>query len=430
MSLVADPVARLRIGALGTLPRLLRAEPSRETLDDYLAQGGYETLQDSEVLLEAIREAGLRGHGGAAFPTARKIDSVRNGSGTPVVVGNGEEGEPSSAKDRWLLRNRPHLVLDGLRLAGALVGTKALHLYLSDEASHNSVLRALDEVEGTGIFEQRVVVTKVAPAYVAGEESAVVQVLNGGPALPNEKPPRPFEQGVGGAPTLINNVETLANFPIIQRVGAAEFRSLGTDTSPGTFLLTITGINATGIYEAPYGITLRRVLEELGEDSAPITGFLMGGYFAGVLGRHALDIPLDYDSVSAAGSGLGCGAIGVITETSCPVAVSAGVMAYFARENAGQCGSCFNGTAAMSAVLDALHHHHAQPSDMDRLQHWAGFLRGRGACGTLDGATNVAAKLLREFPEQVADHLSGRCEICVAGAEVSDPPFAISRFGD
>lgn len=427
MSLTADPVAMLRIaGYAEGSPRLLREAAGREGLDEYRAGGGYAELAAPDHLLEAVRQAGLRGRGGAAFPTARKIDSVRSGQGPAVVVANGEEGEPTSAKDRWLLRNRPHLILDGLRLAAALVDSTELNVYVSDPAAAGSIRLALAELDGTGLMPGPVLVTEVAPTYVAGEESAVVRALNGGPALPTEKPPRPFEEGVAGRPTLIDNVETVANLAVIHRMGPIDYRKLGTAASSGTFLLTLTGIGSAGLYEVPFGVTLRQLLRDLDEDVDRVTGFLVGGYFAGVMGRSMLDVPLDYDAVAAAGSGLGCGAITVLTDRVCPVAVSAGVMAYFARENAGQCGSCFNGTAAMSAVLDALQHHQAEESDVERLRKWSGFLRGRGACGTLDGATNVAARLLREFPEQVSAHLNGQCAVCASSAEPADPPFAIS----
>jgi NADH:ubiquinone oxidoreductase subunit F (NADH-binding) len=154
----------------------------------------------------------------------------------------------------------------------------------------------------------------------------------------------------------------------------------------------------------------------------------MGGYFAGVLGRHVLDASLEYDAIKALHSGLGCGAVGVLSSGTCAVEVSAAVMAYFARENAGQCGSCFNGTAAMSAVLDALRDSRAEAEDVERLTAWSVKLRGRGACGTLDGATNVAAAVLREFPDAVAAHLEGTCATCEAadGAPVSAAPFAVT----
>lgn len=426
MSVTADAVANLKVaGYPGGEPWLLGPAFGSESLDSYRATGGYAALRDPAALLRTVSQAGLRGRGGAAFPTARKLDTVRSRGGNPVVVANGEEGEPASAKDRWLLRHRPHLVLDGLRLAATMTGSSEAYVYVSDATAAESVGRAIQELSGTGVWDCQPRVVQVAPTYVAGEESAVVRAIGGGPALPTEKPPRPFEQGVAGRPTLINNVETLANLPVIQRLGAAGYRAVGTGSTPGTFLLTLTGCAATGLYEVPFGTTLRQVLDWLGEDTSQILGFLTGGYFAGVLGAYALDLPLDYDAMANAGTGLGCGAIAVLGDDMCPVAVSAGVMAYFARENAGQCGSCFNGTAAMSAVLDALSHHQAEPSDVERLRKWSGFLRGRGACGTLDGATNIAGRLLREFPDLVQAHIDGQCRNCAAGRFTADPPFAI-----
>ncbi|BCB82856.1 NADH-ubiquinone oxidoreductase-F iron-sulfur binding region domain-containing protein [Phytohabitans suffuscus] len=425
MSLTADVHVTTAVAAHpGVGARLVAGVVGREDLHQYLSAGGYAAVEDAEHLLREVDRAGLRGRGGAAFPTARKLRTVRTGRGVPVVVANGEEGEPASVKDRWLLRHRPHLVLDGLRLAALATGSGDPHVYVSDPASESSVRQALREVAAAGLWDAAVTVTLVEPTYVAGEETAVVRALNGGPALPMDKPPRPYESGVAGRPTLVSNVETLANLPLVQRLGAAGYREVGTAAAPGTFLLTLTGCAASGLYEIPFGQTPRGVLGWLGEETGTVSGLLMGGYFSGVLGRRALDIPLDYDSLKAAGSGLGCGAVAVLSDRSCPVAVSAAVMAYFARENAAQCGSCFNGTAAMSAVLEALVEHKAGADDVRRLTHWSTFLRGRGACGTLDGATNVAASLLREFPDLVATHVDGTCGICDAGVRVTDPPYA------
>ncbi|TDO46405.1 NADH:ubiquinone oxidoreductase subunit F (NADH-binding) [Kribbella sp. VKM Ac-2527] len=414
-------VPNLGLAYPGIDPRL--ATDGLEGLAAYRAGGGYALVADVEQFLAAVEESGLRGRGGAAFPTGRKLRTVRSGTGFPVVVANGEEGEPASVKDRWLLRCRPHLVLDGLRLAALAVGTKDAYVYVSDPLSASAIERALAELSGS--LDLRVTVTRVDPTYVAGEETAAVQAINGGAALPTDKPPRPFEAGVAGRPTLINNVETLANLPFVQRRGAAAYREVGTGAAPGTFLMTLSGARS-GLYEVPFGSTLRDVLTWVGEDVSAVKGFLMGGYFAGVIGPHALDLPLDYDSFAAAGSGLGCGAVVVIGRDTCPVAVSAGVMTYFARENAGQCGSCFNGTVAMSAVTEALRDHRAEESDVERLRDWSVRLRGRGACGTLDGATNVAASLLREFPDLVATHLHGRCDSCDGGRHPADPPFAVT----
>jgi len=301
---------------------------------------------------------------------------------------------------------------------------------VSDKASARSIERAIAELADSDVWNATIRLTRVDPAYVAGEETAAVRAINGGPALPTDKPPRPFEEGVDGRPTLINNVETLANLPLIQRLGASEYRTVGTTGTPGTFLLTLTGVPMGGLYEVPFGVTLREVLGRVGHEEADVAGFLMGGYFSGVVGRHVVDVPLDYDAMIGIGSGLGCGAIAVIGKEVCPVAVSAGVMAYFASENAGQCGSCFNGTAAMSAVLTALHGQRADDDDVKRLRDWSVFLRGRGACGTLDGATNIATSLLRDFPELVETHLSGTCAVCAVADPVTDPPFAIGLPAD
>lgn len=413
----------------GAGARLMAGVTEREDLARYLTSGGYMPVEDIERFTEAIDEAGLRGRGGAAFPIGHKIRAVRAGRDEPVVVANGEEGEPASVKDRWLLRTRPHLVLDGLRLAALAVGTQEVVVYVSDPASAESVQRAIEELAGHPAWSVTSRVVKVDPTYVAGEETAAVQAINGGPALPMDKPPRPFEAGVGGRPTLVSNVETLANLPLIQALGAQGYREVGTPASPGTFLLTLSGIDRPGLYEVPFGITLRAVLEWLGEDLAGVSGALMGGYFSGVADEGVMSVPLDYDSLRDIGSGLGCGAIAVMRPGCCPVDVSAAVMAYFAQANAAQCGSCFNGTSAMSGVLQALRDHQATDQDVQRLRDWSVSLRGRGACGTLDGATNVAASLLSQFPALVNAHVDGRCPVCETGHPVSDPPFVVPAAG-
>ena len=419
----------------GVEDRLLAGVRIREDLDAYLRTGGYTPIGDAEALLAAVEEVGLRGRGGAAFPLGRKIRAVRPARSdpavgparpVPVVVANGEEGEPASVKDRWLMRHRPHLILDGLRLASALTGTDERHAYVGDPESARSLERAAAELAGLGLGPTALRVTEVAPSYVAGEETALVRAINGGPALPSDKPPRPFESGIAGRPTLVSNVETLAGLALIQRLGAPAYRRFGPPGSAGTFLLSLTAVAGAGLFEVPFGVTLRQVLTWRGEDPAEVAGLLMGGYFAGVLGPHGLDLPLEPDALRAAGSGLGCGAVVVIPAGRCPVAVAAAVLSYFARENAGQCGSCFNGTAAMSVVLRDLARHHARPADLDRLRHWSAFLPGRGACGTLDGAAGVAASLLREFPDLVTGHLDLTCPKCAGAPPPGDRPFALS----
>jgi NADH:ubiquinone oxidoreductase subunit F (NADH-binding) len=414
----------------GCPPRLLteQAGQGREDLAAYRRFGGYRPLASADALLSEVESSGLVGRGGAGFPLAVKLRTVRdNGrpiadTGGPVVIANGEEGEPASIKDRWLLRNRPHLVLDGLRLAAAIVDADRAYVYVSDPESAHSVEAALGELDPDtrGVT---VHMLTVAPGYVAGEETAAVRVINGGPAKPTDKPPRPFEAGVDELPTLVSNVETLANLPYLQCHGAAAFRSEGTSLSPGTFLATITGGGKPPVlYELPHGLAFTELLAVHGVSPEQVRGALMGGYFAGLLNRTVLETSLDHETMRRLGSGLGCGAISVITD-DCPVAVAASVLAYFDRENAGQCGSCFNGTAAMAAAAGALRDGAAAKEDVDRLRRWSVLLRGRGACATLDAATNVAASLLDQFPGEVAVHLDGTCQDCTGGAFRADRPY-------
>ena len=422
----AEPITAAT--APGCPPRLLGEQPqTREDLAAYRARGGYRPLAAADELLSEVESSGLVGRGGAAFPLAVKLRTVRdNGrrAGGTVVVANGEEGEPASIKDRWLLRNRPHLILDGLRLAAAIVAAERAYVYVSDPESARSVEAALAEL-GSELDGVMVELVTVQPGYVAGEETAAVQAINGGPAKPTDKPPRPFEAGVAERPTLVSNVETLANLPFLQSDGSAAFRSEGTPVSSGTFLATITGAGRPPVlYELPHGLPFTELLALHGVSPDRVRGALMGGYFAGLLDRRVLDTSLDHETMRRCGSGLGCGAISVITD-DCPVAVAASVLAYFDRENAGQCGSCFNGTAAMAAAAGALRDGAATVEDVDRLRRWSVVLRGRGACATLDAATNIAASLLAQFPDEVARHLDAACQDCGNQPFRADRPYEV-----
>jgi NADH:ubiquinone oxidoreductase subunit F (NADH-binding) len=422
------PGSRLAVRSLaGGQTRLLTPAPIvREGLADYLDRGGYQPGDEPGKLVEKVEQSGLAGRGGAAFPLGVKLRSVRDGTGPRVVVANGEEGEPLSVKDRWLLRFRPHLVLDGLFRAARTVGADSGYVYLSDADAAASVCQALAELNEVPV---PVEVVRVGPSYVGGEETAVVRAIDGGPALPVDKPPRPFESGVGGRPTLVSNVETLANLPAIDLQGAhACVRSSWEPQSPGTFLLTLTGAAAApGLYEVPLGTTLREVASLTGgfAGEEPL-GAVMGGYFAGLAGAHVLDMPLNYPAARSRGTGLGCGAIWLIGADECPVAIAADLMAYFERNNARQCGPCIRGTGAMAAALGRLSRGNATGKDADQLATWSVSLRGRGACAYLDGAANVAASVFREFPEVAGAHLTTPCPLCASRPAAGAERFALA----
>ncbi|WP_327308113.1 NADH-ubiquinone oxidoreductase-F iron-sulfur binding region domain-containing protein [Streptomyces sp. NBC_01298] len=378
-----------------------------EGVEAYLATGGYAEATGPDELLGHLASSGLRGRGGAGFPAAVKLRAVRERGGVPVVVANGEEGEPGSVKDRWLLRARPHLVLDGLARAAAVTGAVRGYVYLSDPVAADRVRRALAEREP----DLPVEVVETAHTYVAGEESAVVRRIDGGPALPTAKPPRPFERGVGGAPTLVSNVETLARIALIA-------------TSPGlrqsiarSTLVTLSGGGAAPVLtEVPYGVPLRELAAALGVPDA--AGALMGGLFGGFIDARALDLPLEPGALTAAGTALGCGAIRFLAAGACPVSTAADAVGHLAAQSARQCGVCVSGTAAVRDAVYALATGTAGPDTLLHLDRWSRGLPGRGACGLLDAAAGIAGSLLRSFPEPVRSHLRGPCPGCAA---VSSP---------
>lgn len=381
----------MRLVPLPGAPGLILDRDTRETLDEYPAMSGVH----GRGLIDTVERAGLLGRGGAGFPTGVKMRSVADRAGPRTVIANGDEGEPLALKDRFLLRIRPHLVLDGLFRAAETVAADRAVVYLSDAIAEASVRSALAEL---GDLPLPVDVVWIPRSYVGGEETAVVRAVNGGPPLPTDKPPRPFETGVDGGPTLVLNVETLARLPAV---------AAGAHTD--TVLVTATGsVRRPCLREVPIGTPLGEVVEPSEEPR----GFLMGGYFAGLLGPRALELPLSFRALREEGSGLGCGAIGVLGPNDCPVAAAADVMAYFDGENAKQCGPCIRGTAAMAKTLSELAAGTATDDLIRRLHGWPASLRGRGACATLDGACNLAASLFREFPRIVEDHRQQPCPLC------------------
>ncbi|MCB5164152.1 Fe-S-binding domain-containing protein [Streptomyces bambusae] len=393
-----------RPAALRPGPVLGAAPDVTESADAYRAAGGYAGATGPDDLLAHLAASGLRGRGGAGFPAAVKLRAVRDAGPAAVVVANGEEGEPGSVKDRWLLRARPHLVLDGLAQAAAITGAARGYVYLSDPVAADRVRRALAEHPPALPVE----VVAAPHTYVAGEETAVVRRIDGGPALPAAKPPRPFERGVGGAPTLVANVETLARIALTaarpgQRTRIAR-STLVTLAAAGP------GAAPPALLEVPYGVTLSDLAAEIGVPGPG--GALMGGLFGGLVGAPALGLALDPDALAAAGTALGCGAVRFLPAGACPVAVAADAVAHLAAESARQCGVCVSGTAAVGGALAALTAGTARPGVLDDLERWSGGLRGRGACGLLDAAAGLAGSLLRAFPGPVRSHLAAPCPAC------------------
>ncbi|MGW9133941.1 NADH-ubiquinone oxidoreductase-F iron-sulfur binding region domain-containing protein [Streptomyces sp. NPDC055681] len=368
-------------------------------------RGTYQSPACADVIAE-LEAAGLRGRGGAGFPAHIKWRDVAKADGPRVVVANGEEGEPSSYKDRWLLTHRPHLVLDGLLLAARTVGADRAVVYLSHPETETAVRAAIAELGSTAGV--RLEVHVVAPTYVAGEETAVCRSISGGPALPTARPPRVGEKGVDGLPTLVSNAETLAHAAWIARHGASAYRAHGTTESPGTTLVTLSGACARpGVYEVPYGLTVAELFGLAGGFTSAPAGFLMGGWFGGLLGPSHAATVCTYEAVRAAGSGLGCAAITALDADREPLAVAAEVSAWYAAESAQQCGVCVKGTASIRDAFASLDAGTATARDRDNLARWGQTLPGRGACSFLDGAATWARTVPAEFPEHIEPSRAG-----------------------
>jgi NADH:ubiquinone oxidoreductase subunit F (NADH-binding) len=412
------------VRALNVTPRLLGNDPYRwEDLHEYIAAGGYGTGITPADLLERIDATGLRGRGGAGFPLGTKLRTVREQGGTPIVVANGEEGEPGSVKDRHLMRTRPHLILDGLAHAAAIVGAKRGYAYVSDPASAASIRRALAEKP------QPIMVVEVDPTYVAGEETAVVRFLNGGTALPVAKPPRPYERGVRGVPTLVSNVETLAHVALL---------AAGVDATDQLLMTISTRDTQPVLIETSTRTALGDLYAAAG--CAGATGALLGGMFGGLIatddGRAAPTdrtptdrMPTDRmptDRMTIDRTPVGNGAIYLLSPDDCPIDVAADALAYLGAESSRQCGVCVSGTRSLADAVAALRDGIAGEPEVANIARWAASLPGRGACGLLDAAARIAGSLGRHFESLVWAHVSAHCRECSASLRLGGGRFTVA----
>ncbi|HEY2301307.1 MAG TPA: NADH-ubiquinone oxidoreductase-F iron-sulfur binding region domain-containing protein [Acidimicrobiales bacterium] len=380
--------------------------PPAVGLVDHLEHFGPPPDRGAE-LIEAVRRAGLRGRGGAGFPTATKMAAVA-GRRRPVVVANGTEGEPLSAKDKTLLTFAPHLVLDGVVLAAGAVGARQATLCVERTAAVTieAVSRALHERSRARLDPVEVELARTPDRYVAGEESALVHWLNGGEAKPTFVPPRPYERGVAGRPTLIANVETLAQMALIARHGPEWWRSVGTAEDPGATLMTVSGAVARpGVYEIPFGIALEALLGAAGAP-VPVAGpVLVGGYFGTWIPPARIgQVDLASASLGRAGASFGCGAIAVLPEGSCGLAESARVARWLADQNAGQCGPCMFGLPAIAAAMEAIVAGERSREAERLVGRWTAMVKGRGACKHPDGVARFVESSLRTFAADVVEH--------------------------
>jgi NADH:ubiquinone oxidoreductase subunit F (NADH-binding) len=401
-----------RHAAPAGLPRLLSGwyeERRPAALADHIARYGElprPTANRATALIDEIERSGLTGRGGAGFPTHRKLRAVRAQGRRPVVVANGMEGEPASAKDRLLLSVAPHLVLDGAELAATAIGAEEIHVCVTRGPSSplTTLENALDERARPSRPRARVSVWNLPARYVAGEETSVVNWLNGGPAKPKTTPPRPFERGVRGRPTLVQNVETLAQLALIARYGAAWFRQEGTRDDPGSLLLSISRPEARlAIHETAFGTTIGQVAAASRLEHE-IQAVLVGGYFGTWLPwGEAIDLPLTHGHLKAAGGSLGAGILAFLPAAACGLFETARIARYLAGQSARQCGPCQHGLPAVANDL-ALICHGKDATARARAAQRMRQIEGRGACRHPDGMVRLVRSALHTFSEHVAWH--------------------------
>jgi NADH:ubiquinone oxidoreductase subunit F (NADH-binding) len=403
----------------------------RESLEDYRARGGYEALEKAlkkppEHLISEVSDAGLRGRGGAAFPTAKKWAFTRECGEQPhFLIMNGGEDEPGSKKDRLLMENLPHLVVEGVILAAYAIGASRAYLYINAnyEAAIKSMSDALAQTKGAGYcgrsilgsnFDLELEVFSAPHNYVAGEDTAVLEVIEGKKALPRQKPPFPVTVGLFGKPTSVNNVETLANVPPIILRGGHWYRQFGTADSPGTMIFSLDDdVRRPGVYELPFGTPLRHLIEECGggmKNGKNIKAIMPAAPSSAFLPADKIDTPLDHNSMRDAGSALGCGVVRLIPEGACMVEEVLKISEFFTAECCGQCPACRMETNTLTALLKKLQQGQGGQSILEQFGKVVAFNKGKGFCNLIAMPGPPIESALRLFPADFQAHLTtGQC---------------------
>jgi NADH:ubiquinone oxidoreductase subunit F (NADH-binding) len=422
--------------APGALPRLLAGIPPHGAMGigEHLAVHGEMApppqrrgrRSSESPLIDQVELAGLRGHGGAGFPTATKLRAVASTRKRAVVVVNAAEGEPASLKDRTLLQALPHLVLDGAQLAAEAVGADELIVCVceSAQASLETAAAAIAERRGIVVDCAHTHLRTVPGNYIAGQETALVNHLNGGPALPTFTPPMVYQQGVRRRPTLVANAETLAHLALIARHGADWFRQLGTPSQPGSTLVTLSGTFVhPGVYEIEHGASLHSLIDAAGGLSASPRALLIGGYGGSwIAGEYLRGVALSDEHLAPHDATLGAGVVALLSVQACPVAETARLTRWLARQSAGQCGPCVHGLDAIAGAVESIVAGRPRGEGFQRIEQLAELVRRRGACGHPDGAAHLVLSALQAFGPELADHARhGPCEACARPGELPLP---------
>jgi NADH:ubiquinone oxidoreductase subunit F (NADH-binding)/(2Fe-2S) ferredoxin len=401
-----------------------------ENIDEYIGFDGYQALEkvltrmEPEEIIAEVKKSGLRGRGGAGFPTGTKWELCRNAPGSvKYVVCNGDEGDPGAFMDRSVLEADPHAVVEGMLIGARAVGAEKGFVYVRSEypLALKRLYIALEQAEAYGLLGKNILGTDFsftidvfpgAGAFVCGEETALLASLEGRVGRPRARPPYPSEEGLWGKPTCINNVETWANVPTIMLKGADWFSSIGTETSKGTKIFSLVGkINNTGLVEVPMGISLREIIFDIGGGIPKGKNFKAvqtGGPSGGCIPEELLDLPIDYESLSKAGSIMGSGGMIVMDEDTCMVDLARYFLKFTVEESCGKCTPCRVGTRHLVELLDKICNGDGEEGDLERLEFLANTIKSASLCGLGQTAPNPVLTTLKYFRDEYKAHIEDK----------------------
>ncbi|HBC46336.1 MAG TPA: NADH-quinone oxidoreductase subunit F [candidate division Zixibacteria bacterium] len=402
--------------------------PDQDRIDTYIKNGGYAALEKAittmkpEEVTDEVIKSGLRGRGGAGFPTGRKWSFLPKGIGKPVYLCvNADESEPGTFKDRELIEREPHQVLEGTLITAYAIKCKIAFIYIRGEFAYGAkqLNRAIDEARARGFVGKNlfgkgvdieVIVHRGGGAYICGEETALLTSLEGGMGYPRIKPPFPAVAGLYGCPTIINNVETLANIPHIINRGASWFTTIGTPKSTGSKIFCMSGhVNKPGNYELPMGVPLRELLfEHAGgvRDGRNLKAVIPGGSSVPVLTADKIDVRMDFESLAEAGTMLGSAGVMVLDETTCIVRTAQNLAHFYQHESCGQCTPCRQGTYWMLAILHRIEHGQGTMEDLNTLTDICDNIEGNTICPLGDAAVPPVRSTIRQFREEYEYHIT------------------------
>jgi NADH-quinone oxidoreductase subunit F len=410
---------------VGRLELVLEGANERDLskLSEYREIGGYDTLAKArttppEALVEELIKASLRGRGGAGFPMGRKASFLAKGTGKPTyLVVNADESEPGTFKDREIMNRVPHRLIEGCLITAEAIESQNVFIYLRGEYldCFESLVEALEEARAEGVMgEVTIVVHRGAGAYICGEESALLESLEGDRGQPRSRPPFPAVSGLYASPTLINNVQTIATVPVIIGRGADWYLSTGVENSPGTVVFSLSGnVERPGNYELELGTTLRELIYDIGggvPDGRQLKGVIPGGSSVPVLTPDQLDVPLDYTSVADVGSQLGAAAVIVIDDRACMVQMALRSAQFYMHESCGKCTPCREGTRWMVQILHNLETGDASRADLDLLVDVCDRILGKSLCALGDFAAGPVAAFVDRYRDEFLEHIDrGEC---------------------